>query len=212
MRSVLAGFPPLLVAVLGALALARCGESEPTLASAPEQYHRAFLEVMVPHHVSAVETASLAAQNAEIPELRELAAQIVQIQEAEIAQMEAIHLRLFGEPLEPDPDAHEALGLTAAEAGVDHLDAGAALSVADPLDLALLDHMVPHHRGAIFVTETMMLESEDQEMRRLAPRIFVAQQEEIEAMNAIRTEHYGGAVPEVVDHGAHGHVGWGGLS
>lgn len=196
----------MVAAALAALALAGCGESGPALASTPEEYHRAFLEVMVPHHVSAVETAGLAAAGAEIPELRGLAEQIVTVQEVEIAQMEAIHQRLFGEPLEPDAGAHESLGLSAAEAGVDHLDAAAELSVADPFDLAFLDHMIPHHRGALFMTETMMLESEDQEMRRLALQIYVAQQEEIETMNAIRTEHFGGPLPEVVDHEAHGHV------
>ena len=70
--------------------------------------------------------------------------------EREIARMEAIHERLFGTKLKPDPGGHERLGLTAAEAGMTH-DAQTikALRTAEPFDRAFVDEMIPHHKGAI---------------------------------------------------------------
>lgn len=192
-----------LFTTLVSLTLASCGGSAAPAADVSEGYDRAFLQAMVPHHVAAIEAARLAIDRAESPELRGLAQQMVTVQTAEIATMEAIHQRLFGGPLVPDPAAHEVLGLTAAEAGMDHLEAAAELGGADPFDPAFIDHMVPHHRGAIAMAETMLLESRTPEIRRLALEMYVAQQDEIEAMSAIRAEGFGGPAPEAVDEHEH---------
>ncbi len=51
-------------------------------------FDRAFIDAMIPHHESAIEMASVALEESEDPEIREIAQGIVDAQEAEIAQME----------------------------------------------------------------------------------------------------------------------------
>ncbi len=52
-----------------------------------QDFDRAFVEAMIPHHESAIEAAKLAEQQAEKPEIKELAGEIIAGQEREIAQM-----------------------------------------------------------------------------------------------------------------------------
>ena len=98
-----------LVAALAAPTLASCGDDtdEATRATPAEG---AFLEAMVPHHESAVAMAKLATRRAEHRQVSELAQAIVVDQEHEIAQLQRIHKRLFGDELLPNEDAHSQLG------------------------------------------------------------------------------------------------------
>ena len=52
-----------------------------------DDFDRAFIEAMIPHHESAIEAAKLARAQAGSPEARELAGEIIEAQESEIAQM-----------------------------------------------------------------------------------------------------------------------------
>jgi uncharacterized protein (DUF305 family) len=184
-----------IVAVLAASALvaAGCGGGEGEGGDTAEQ---AFLQSMVPHHTSAIEMTEIAEERAESGEIMEISEEIASIQEEEIAEMEAIHERLFGEELEPDHTAHEGLGLSAEEAGMDHLDAAAGLESAEPFDQAFVDEMVPHHEGATAMAEAVLAETDDEELRQLAEGIVQTQEQEIERMNAFRVAEYGAPVPE----------------
>jgi uncharacterized protein (DUF305 family) len=157
---------------------------------------RAFLEAMVPHHKSAISMAEVAVDRAEEPEIKRLAQAILKAQDPEIQQMGRIHERVFNAGLRPNVDSHEALGLTAEEAGMGHEDSARELRTADPFDRAFVDEMVPHHRGAIKMAEAVLKKTADAELRKLAQAIIDAQMREVERMNAFRTEHYGGPVPE----------------
>ena len=53
------------------------------------QFDLMFIDMMIPHHASAVAMAQVAETRAEHPELRTLAEQIIESQSAEIAQMQA---------------------------------------------------------------------------------------------------------------------------
>src|SRR5829696_7107712 len=53
------------------------------------QFDLMFIDMMTPHHASAVAMAQVAQTRAEHPELRMLAEQIIESQSAEIAQMQA---------------------------------------------------------------------------------------------------------------------------
>ena len=114
-----------------------------------EGSERACLSAMVPHHRSAIEMAEIAQQRAEAPEIERLADAIVSAQQSEIAQMGRIHDRLFGTALKPDEGAHDQLGLSAEEAGMDHSEADMReLRSVDPFDRAFVDMKVPHYVGA----------------------------------------------------------------
>ena len=53
-----------------------------------QPFDRAFIDAMIPHHESAIEMASVALEESEDPEIREIAQGIVDAQKTEIAQME----------------------------------------------------------------------------------------------------------------------------
>jgi uncharacterized protein (DUF305 family) len=197
--------------LLFALGGAACGDDDEGggsngAATGGDAAERGFLEAMVPHHESAIEMANIAVERAEASEIKKLAEAIRDAQQPEIEQMSRIHQRLFGTALKPNEAGHEALGLSAEEAGMGH-DAATMkkLEAAEPFDRAFVDQMVPHHRGAIRMAEAVLKETADPELRKLAQAIIDAQMREIEEMNAFRTEHYGGPVPETGESAGEGH-------
>jgi uncharacterized protein (DUF305 family) len=205
--------------VLLALVLAACGGSDDeheghdmgsgSSGSAQQggAAERGFLEAMVPHHESAIEMANIARERAEAPEIKKLADAILSAQEREIEQMRNLHQRLYGSALKPNEAGHEALGLSAQEAGMGHgEDTMKMLQAADPFDRAFVDEMVPHHRGAIKMAEAVLPKTKDPELKKLAQSIIEAQEREIEEMNALREEKYGGGpAPEPGSSGAGEH-------
>jgi uncharacterized protein (DUF305 family) len=185
----------LALAVAPALA-AGCADSDDESREANEA-EQAFLAAMAPHHESAIAMAGLASKRAGHPELKELADTIVGAQQAEIPKIAQLHMRLTGEVLRPNADAHQQLGLSAEEAGMMHdgPDAVAELKRAKPFDRAFIDAMVPHHQGAIRMARAVLAVSTDPSLRRLAERIVADQSHEIGQMNRWREAWYGGQSP-----------------
>ena len=62
-----------------------------------EPFDRAFIDEMIPHHVAAIEMAWVAQENTANDEIRELAQGIVEVQEAEIAQLTEWRREWYGE-------------------------------------------------------------------------------------------------------------------
>jgi len=174
-------------------ALAACG-SEDKSNSSSNKTDQAFLEGMVPHHEAAIEMADVAAQSAEQPETRALAGEITRNQRGEIEQMERIHKRLFDTEIVPDPAAHERLGLSAKDAGMDHNDLS-ELEDAKRVDRTFIDMMVPHHQGAIRMARVVLRDTNDAEIKRLAEKIIDMQAREITDMNEWRERWYGSPSP-----------------
>jgi uncharacterized protein (DUF305 family) len=177
-----------------ALAIGCADSNDESHASEAEQ---AFLAAMAPHHESAIKMAGVASKRAAHRELRELAATIVEAQQTEIATIAQIHMRLTGEALRPNADAHQQLGLSAEEAGMMHdgRQALAELKGAKPFDRAFIDAMVPHHQGAIRMARAALAVSENAALKRLAERIVTDQSREIAQMNRWRAAWYGGSSP-----------------
>ena len=146
----------------------------------------AFLAAMKPHHESAIEMAQLAQERAEHPEIRQLAASIIATQAAEIETLDAIHERLYGEPI--GPMSHGSLGLPEHEMGMD-ADLG-VLETAEPFDREFIAMMIPHHEGAIRMARIELADGEDGETKALAQAIIEAQSREITQMSAWRAEWY----------------------
>jgi len=180
-----------LLAAGAALAPIACGGDDGDAGGGATTADRAFLEAMIPHHESAIEMAKIAKRRADHPQVTELADAIVTAQTEEIRQIERIHQRLFGEKVIPNPDAHEGLGLSAAEAGMAHMDSTAELKEATPFDKAFIDEMVSHHHGAIRMARAVLDKTDDAEVRSLAEGIVRAQSNEIQAMNKWRKAWYG---------------------
>jgi len=73
-----------------------------------------FIDAMVPHHQGAVEMAEVALENAEHPELRQLAENIIADQSAEIERLRAIKEREFGSsevPMEMSSEEMKMMGM-----------------------------------------------------------------------------------------------------
>lgn len=177
------------LAVVLALALAACGGA--TDAPTGNSQENAFLEAMVPHHSSAVEMAKVASTEAQSPFVKNLASGITRSQTAEIAKMKRIHERLFNTPLEPNMGGHMELGLSAKEAGMDHMDGAAMIRGKRPFDRAFVDAMIPHHRGATRMAEAVLAKARDPEVRTLAQTVISDQRREIREMTEFRERQYG---------------------
>src|ERR687893_280135 len=102
---------------------------------------------------------------------------------------------------------HDALGLSAEEAGMNHMDGGAMLRGKRPFDRAFVDEMVPHHEGAIAMARVVLKETRDPELRKLAQDIIRAQERETSEMNAFRKREYGGGAPREATPSVHGEHG-----
>ena len=61
---------------------------EPQELANKEHFDKAFIDAMIPHHQGAIEMAEVAYRESEIPEIKELAGNIVSAQQEEIEQMQ----------------------------------------------------------------------------------------------------------------------------
>lgn len=139
---------------------------------------RTFMEMMVPHHQSAIEMAEMAIERAERPEVTRLARGIVAAQESEIARMESWYSSWLGDKLVPSMSGP-------------HADADMArLEAADDFDRAFLRMMIPHHSSAIMMADQVMMSEPRGEIQALADEIVAAQSKEIGQMQRWREQWY----------------------
>ena len=180
---------PALVAA-AALALAGCGSDEGTVGGEDggNPTDRAFVAAMVPHHLSAVDMAKIAQKRGKSRFVQQLADDIIQAQNAEIATM-----RREDEGLEIAGVKTGKLGIAEHQMGME--DDPAMLRDAKPFDRAFIDMMIPHHQGAIRMAQVEMDKGADPELTAMALEIIDAQTSEIEEMNAHRKEEFGSASP-----------------
>jgi uncharacterized protein (DUF305 family) len=183
------------VAAAGVLLLAGCGDDDgegTTQSVAGNPTDRAFVADMVPHHEAAVQMAGIARTRGQSAFVKTLAANIIKSQKAEIATMRREDAGLAKEGVQTG-----SLGLDDAAMGMDH-DA-ATLATASPFDEAFLQMMVPHHEGALEMSEIELRKGADPELKALAQQIIDGQTREIAQMR----EHLrdGRGAPAGAEHG-----------
>lgn len=162
----------------------RAAGEQPTVASGQVPFDRAFIDAMVPHHQAAIEMANEAKEAglAEV-ELIKIADDIIATQRSEIDQMLEWREQWFGSrKREPEAAALEVLGLSAAEAGMEH--GGTDLATTDDVDQAFAGMMIGHHTGAIRMARLAEERAGRDEVKALAGEIIAAQQREIDIMEA----------------------------
>lgn len=173
-------FRTVVLLMSAALGLGACGGDashsgghSDAAASTGASLDRAFVAAMVPHHEGAIEMAELAADRAEDPFVRQLAADILASQQKEIDAMRAADERLAGEAGVGDlgVPGHRAEDLS-------------SLREAEDFDVAFVRMMIPHHESAIPMARAEIDKGADSGLKRVATGIIAAQEREIAEMRA----------------------------
>jgi len=201
---------PVASAALVAALAAGCGST--TSSGAPSQANAtdsAFVQQMIPHHEMAVQMARSAQQQAQHPQIKTLAGDIIAAQTREIAQLKPI-ARKIGVTPDQMPAGGDQMGMGAT--GGSHMNADAsalglsmdqmgmsmnmsALDTARPFDRAFVDMMIPHHQGAIRMARAELAKGRNPQLRTIATAIIAQQTKEITDMNSWRAAWYGQASP-----------------
>jgi uncharacterized protein (DUF305 family) len=138
---------------------------------------QSFMEQMVPHHESAVEMATMALEKSTRPQVRQLAQEIIDAQEGEIAQMGEWHLQWYGS------------GLQASDAW--HMDMGDLEEATGPeFDRRFLRMMIAHHASAIMMADAVMIDPPRAEVATMAGEIIAAQSKEVGEMQGWREQWF----------------------
>jgi uncharacterized protein (DUF305 family) len=144
---------------------------------------RHFIEMMIPHHQSAVDMANLALKNAKQPELKKLAQAIKTGQTKEIQSMKAWYKKWYG----TDVPTKSGMGMsmnsnTGMCQGMQMMNMDlTALKTATNFDRVFSQQMIPHHQMAVMMS-ARVLNSSHPELRNLAKAIIQTQSAEIEQM------------------------------
>lgn len=181
-----------MVGIMLVLFLAACGAQAPAVAptagtmagmdhgmtaSEGQPYEALFIDSMILHHEGALIMARQALEQAERPEIRELANAIVSAQEAEIGQMKAWRTAWY-------PELAETMGMEM-EMGPMEVPDGDT-----PFEQRFIEAMIPHHEGAIVMARDALEKAERQEIKDLANAIITAQEAEIAQMRQWLQEWY----------------------
>ena len=157
-----------------------------------------YVEQMIPHHVSAVEMAQYALERGESEYIRMLSANIISSQNVEIATMRKIAAQLRAAGIRP-----VSMGLTTEQMGMNH-DMSHIVG-ADPFDPVFVDMMIPHHQGAITMSDVLFRRGTGTRTRQLAEQIVVSQAREIQEMRGFRLDTTGSPSPAPGEGGEHPH-------
>ena len=146
-----------------------------------KDFEVAFLEMMIPHHESAMMMAQLVPSRATHPEIKTLAQQIIASQQQEIAQMSDWLNRWYGITSSP------AMPM----AGMDKMMAAMQGMTGAEFEQAFLMMMPMHHMGASSMAALAPGRATNPELLQLAQNIVTTQGQEIEQMRQWALAWYG---------------------
>lgn len=163
------------------------------LGPADENYDLRFIDGMIPHHTGAVEMAKEAQQKSTRPEIKQLADDIIEAQEKEIAQLKQWRSTWYPQAGDKPMAWHAPMNHMMAmspeqmEAMMMKGDLGAADA---QFDLRFINAMMPHHEGALVMAQDALSKSKRPEVKKLAQEIITSQQKEIDQMKQWRQAWY----------------------
>lgn len=136
-----------------------------------------FMQGMIPHHEQAIEMAELIPGRTDREELCELGPEIIEVQEAEIKQLNEWLAEAGVDPDDHDM-AHEDMDGVLTDDEMDDLREAED----QEFDCLFAEYMIRHHEGAIVMSEEVLEEGRSRRVADLATEIIDVQQEEIEMM------------------------------
>lgn len=156
-------------------------------------YDSRFIDAMTAHHQQAVQMAQLAVNKAQHAELKEMARKMVNDQQQEIEQMRTWRNQWFpnqpqtgaqaGAQAGASPEGHTQQAMPGMSDSMQPMDMSRLQSATGrDFDIAFLEMMIPHHQGAVRMSQDALARAERQETQRLAQRINQSQQQEITRM------------------------------
>ncbi len=148
-----------------------------------------FIEEMIPHHDDAIAMAELALTQAEHPEIKQLARDVIRTQSAENAQMRDWYEEWYGESVPADGSGSSGM-MGGGMMGGNFGDL-TALEEAEQFDQAFIEQMIPHHQMGIMMARMVDNSSSRAEIQGLAESIIRTQSEEIDRMQQWYQEWYG---------------------
>jgi uncharacterized protein (DUF305 family)/uncharacterized cupredoxin-like copper-binding protein len=181
------------------------------------QFDQMFIDMMIPHHASAVAMAQVATSRAEHPEIRSLAEDIIASQSAEIEQMRSWRdqwyqdaaampmmdmdqmMAMMGEMMGDVPGSM--MGTPSAMPGPGAMgmmmemeeQISRLCATTEDFDRAFIEAMIPHHQSAIMMAQVALMRAEHPELQVLAQTMIDDQQWEIEQMQTWRSAWSGEA-------------------
>lgn len=177
-------------ALLGALAACGGGDAPAASSSTDSQSHNAadvaFATDMIPHHGQAIDMASMAATQADSPEVSQLAQQIMDAQDPEIQTMSG-WLKAWGEPV---PDSTMGSMGSMDMPGLMSQKEMSQLANASGMkfDMLFLDMMIVHHQSAIDMANKELADGQNADALKLAQDIIDNQQAQIDQMQTMQKQ------------------------
>lgn len=146
----------------------------------------AYIKAMIPHHQAALGMAYIQLKYGQDASLKDLAQNIIDTQQAEISWMNE-WLNKHAET-EPSTDTKAMQDDYAKKDAINHEQMMAGITDANP-DAAFAKGMIPHHQGAIDMSQIALAHGADGEIAKLAQDIMDAQVAEIDQMQAWLKKH-----------------------
>ncbi|WP_316436836.1 DUF305 domain-containing protein [Leptolyngbya sp. NK1-12] len=131
-----------------------------------------YLSQMIPHHQEAIDTAKIVLASSDRPEMQTFAQEIIEVQSAEIEQMQAWLAEWY-------PDQQNTLPYTPMMRDLSQLQG-------DELDQTFLEDMIVHHHMAVMMSRMLIHHQlvEHEPVRPFAEQIATSQMNEIHQMRS----------------------------
>ena len=132
-----------------------------------KEFNIAFLSQMIAHHQSAIDMAQQALTVAKHAETKKEARMVIADQKKEIGQMTAWLREWYG--VKPSKEQEASM----------KADMKTMMEIKIETDRMFFEMMIPHHRGAIDMSEMALKQSDRPQVKQLARSIIKAQKAEI---------------------------------
>ena len=153
----------------------------PGASSAP--YDAQFIDTMSTHHQMAITMARMQLEKGTDPKIKEMAQKTIDEQQKEIDQMQNWRNGWYANV--PPAENRTLPGGSSMNIDMNHMN----MPSGEAMDKMFVDMMIPHHQGAIAMSNDALTRAEHQEIKELARKIASDQQKEIAEMQAWRKAH-----------------------